>query len=56
MDLLNATGICLVPGSGFKQVPGTWHFRSTFLPPENQLDEFIGLIKDFHSNWMKQWK
>lgn len=35
MALLNATGVCVVPGSGFGQVEGTWHFRSTFLPPEN---------------------
>ena len=34
MELLNATGVCVVPGSGFGQVKGTWHFRSTFLPPE----------------------
>ncbi|CAI9286229.1 unnamed protein product [Lactuca saligna] len=26
--LLNATGIVVVPGSGFGQVPGTWHFSS----------------------------
>ncbi len=26
--LLEATGICVVPGSGFGQLPGTFHFRS----------------------------
>ncbi len=35
MELLNATGVCVVPGSGFGQAEGTWHFRSTFLPPED---------------------
>jgi alanine transaminase len=25
--LLEATGICVVPGSGFGQIPGTFHFR-----------------------------
>ena len=25
--LLEATGICVVPGSGFGQRPGTFHFR-----------------------------
>ncbi len=29
--LLEATGICVVPGSGFGQLPGTFHFRSAVL-------------------------
>ena len=31
LSLLENTGIVLVPGSGFKQEPGTWHFRITIL-------------------------
>lgn len=31
LELLRATGICLVPGSGFGQKEGTFHFRTTFL-------------------------
>lgn len=27
LELLEATGIVCVPGSGFKQIEGTWHFR-----------------------------
>ena len=26
-QLLENTGICIVPGSGFGQKPGTYHFR-----------------------------
>lgn len=26
-QLLENTGICIVPGSGFGQRPGTYHFR-----------------------------
>ena len=26
-NLLEETGICVVPGSGFGQLPGTHHFR-----------------------------
>ena len=33
MRLLEATGICVVPGSGFGQKDGTLHFRTTFLAP-----------------------
>ena len=33
-ELLDTTGICTVPGSGFGQEEGTYHFRTTFLPQE----------------------
>ena len=29
-QLLENTGICIVPGSGFGQYPGTYHFRYAF--------------------------
>ncbi|KAJ2724283.1 alanine transaminase [Coemansia sp. Benny D115] len=48
MQMLEATGISVVPGSGFGQVPGTFHFRSTFLPPEQLFDSFIDGFKRFH--------
>ena len=31
LELLNETGISCVPGSGFQQSPGTFHFRTTIL-------------------------
>jgi aspartate/methionine/tyrosine aminotransferase len=31
LELLEATGLSCVPGSGFKQVPGTFHIRTTIL-------------------------
>lgn len=60
MELLEATGIvcalpwpecspCMiqtvVPGTGFKQEANTWHFRTTFLPAEEDFDDFIRLFK-----------
>ncbi|ORZ29988.1 pyridoxal phosphate-dependent transferase [Catenaria anguillulae PL171] len=56
MALLEATGVCMVPGSGFLQEPGTWHFRCTFLPPEDQLDEFIGKVGKFHQQFMDKYR
>ena len=56
MELLNATGVCVVPGSGFNQEKGTWHFRSTFLPPEQEMESFISKIKDFHASFMSRFK
>lgn len=31
LKLLEETGICVVPGSGFGQRQGTYHFRSAFI-------------------------
>lgn len=48
MALLEETGICVVPGSGFGQLPGTLHFRTTFLPPKDEIEELVKMMKDFH--------
>ncbi|KAI8589997.1 pyridoxal phosphate-dependent transferase [Geranomyces variabilis] len=55
MELLNETGVCVVPGSGFHQKKGTWHFRSTFLPPEKDMESFIARIKGFHEGFLKRY-
>ncbi len=49
MALLEKTGICVVPGSGFGQLPGTAHFRATILPPREQLAEMVSAIAKFHA-------
>lgn len=54
-ELLEETGICVVPGSGFGQQAGTFHFRTTFLPPENQVDEVIDKMHKFHRNFMARY-
>lgn len=51
--LLDATGICLVPGSGFGQKEGTLHFRTTFLAPGT---EWVGRITDFHKQFMDEFR
>lgn len=45
----------MVPGNGFGQAPGTFHIRTTFLPPEEAFDAFIALWKDFHEKFMSKW-
>ncbi len=47
LDLAKNTGILCVPGEGFGQKKGTFHFRIVFLPPEDMLDEAISKIKAF---------
>ncbi|HUW70018.1 MAG TPA: aminotransferase class I/II-fold pyridoxal phosphate-dependent enzyme [bacterium] len=51
MALLEATGICVVPGSGFGQLPGTAHFRTTILPPRDQLDQVVKAIAAFSASY-----
>jgi alanine transaminase len=41
LRLLDAPGIMVVPGTGFGQADGTFHFRSTILPSEHDLDDVI---------------
>ena len=55
MELLKETGIVVVPGSGFEQKDGTYHFRTTFLPPENEIIEFCDRIKKFHNEFMNKY-
>lgn len=52
MSLLEETGICVVPGSGFGQLPSTYHFRTTFLPPRDEMEDFVKKIKDFHLKYI----
>lgn len=54
MALLEETGICVVPGSGFGQMPGTLHFRTTFLPPKDEIEEFVNKLRDFHGKYVKK--
>lgn len=54
LRLLEATGICVVPGSGFGQKPGTWHFRTTFLAPGTE--DFVRRLKKFHEDFMAEHK
>ena len=44
-----------VPGSGFGQVDGTWHFRTTFLPPEDQIEAVIARMRKFHEGFMQKY-
>jgi aspartate/methionine/tyrosine aminotransferase len=52
LALLEETGICVVPGSGFGQLPGTLHFRTTFLPPQDEIEEVVRKLKAFHKNYV----
>merc|ERR1712168_449547 len=50
--LLESTGICIIPGSGFGQQPGTFHFRTTILPQKDMINEMLGRLKEFHMKFL----
>ena len=51
MALLEETGICVVPGTGFGQVPGTAHFRTTILPPTDRIRMVVEKLASFHASF-----
>ncbi len=51
LKLLEETGICVVPGSGLGQVPGTFHFRTTFLPSQEEIEEVVSKLAAFHKKY-----
>ncbi|KAK0153957.1 Alanine aminotransferase 2-like [Merluccius polli] len=55
MKLLETTGICLVPGSGFGQREGTYHFRMTILPPTEKLKYVLEKIKEFNRQFLQDY-
>jgi aspartate/methionine/tyrosine aminotransferase len=48
--LVRETGIVTVPGSGFGQIPGTWHLRITFLP---EIEKIEPLMEKFEAAYKK---
>ena len=56
MRLLESTGVCIVPGSGFGQKPGTYHFRTTILPQEQDMSDMMAKVTAFHSSFMEEHK
>ncbi|XP_028329387.1 alanine aminotransferase 2-like [Gouania willdenowi] len=55
LRLLEETGICLVPGSGFGQKDGTYHFRMTILPPKEKLQILLSKVQEFHQRFTLQF-
>lgn len=53
LRLLDATGVCVVPGSGFGQKEDTLHFRTTFLAPGT---DWVERIVKFHFEFIEQYR
>ena len=55
VSLLEATGICVVPASGFGQKDGRYGFRSTFLPSEEEMQRVVTLIRGHYEDFCKEY-
>jgi len=53
LRLLEATGVCVVPGSGFGQKEDTLHFRTTFLAPGT---DWVERIVKFHADFVQKYR
>ncbi len=54
-ELIKETGVVIVPGSGFGQVPGTKHFRVVFLPNEQILEKAYNAIGKFFVKYQEKF-
>jgi len=55
LSVLEEQGICTVPGSGFGQEDGTFHFRTTILPPEEEMEGVCDRLKTFHEGFIAKY-
>lgn len=53
-ELILETGVVVVHGSGFGQVPGTAHFRVVFLPPEEVLLKAYTRLAEFAEKFFRK--
>lgn len=55
MSLLEETGICVVPASGFGQKEGRIGFRTTFLPSDDLMDDAVDKIISHHKSFTAKY-
>lgn len=56
VEALEATGIVIVPGSGFKQKEGTFHFRITnLLYQTEEFEEALVAFKEFNKKFFEKY-
>lgn len=53
--MLEEAGVCVVPGSGFGQKPGTYHFRTTFLADKDSLRDAVSRMKKVQEKIIKEY-
>lgn len=53
LELLDETGICVVPGSGFGQKDGEHHYRLTCLCPG--VEDYVQALENFHRKFVAKY-
>jgi len=57
MEMLENTGIMAVPGSGFGQREGSYHFRITNLvTPTKDMVDTLEIFKEFNSKFIEKYQ
>lgn len=56
VSLLESTGICVVPASGFGQEEGRFGFRTTFLPSEDEMTRVVGELRRHHEEFCARFE
>jgi alanine transaminase len=56
VSLLESTGICVVPASGFGQEEGRFGFRTTFLPSEDEMVRVVGAMRKHHVEFCSRFE
>eukprot|EP00586_Coscinodiscus_wailesii_P006342 CAMPEP_0172487578 /NCGR_PEP_ID=MMETSP1066-20121228/16714_1 /TAXON_ID=671091 /ORGANISM="Coscinodiscus wailesii, Strain CCMP2513" /LENGTH=467 /DNA_ID=CAMNT_0013254275 /DNA_START=230 /DNA_END=1633 /DNA_ORIENTATION=- len=55
LSLLEYSGICVVPASGFGQEEGRYGFRTTFLPSEDKIANAVELFRKHHESFCEKY-
>jgi alanine transaminase len=55
IDVLEKLGVIMVPGNGFGQKVGTYHFRMTILPQEAELTRVLDELGDFQDEMHRKY-
>ena len=54
-ELIKETGVVVVPGTGFGQVPGANHMRVVFLPQDDVLEKAYKNIVEFYQKYKEEF-
>jgi len=55
VSLLESTGICVVPASGFGQAKGRFGFRTTFLPSEDEMVHVVDSVRKHYIEFCEKF-
>ncbi|CAH0584576.1 unnamed protein product [Chrysodeixis includens] len=55
LRLLEETGVCVIPGTGFGQRAGTFHFRTTILHPRDEFQHMMDCFRRFHQTFLENY-